>query len=191
VKAARYALSPDPKGQARGGTVGARYAAAQLDIPESQSVREWMRRLPEMEAELARAQTDGGEKVSRHVRRKKSMSNGRVPATHKIEEELLAFIQRESSSCSFSNGVAQAAAAASGSKKKVSSRAVKDKAQELMPDVFGVVPSWERDGDDYPVAFKRYEAKMSSWCHRFLKRHRVANLCENPNPIKKKRIEEE
>lgn len=78
VKAARYALSPDPKGQARGGTVGARYAAAQLDIPESQSVREWMRRLPEMEAELARAQTDGGEKASRHVRRKKSMSHGRV-----------------------------------------------------------------------------------------------------------------
>lgn len=81
-------------------------------------------------------------------------------------------------------------AAASGAiKKKVSSRAVKDKAQELMPEVFGVAPSWERDGDDYPVAFKKHEAKISSWCHRFLKRHRVASLCENPNPIKKKRIE--
>lgn len=77
---AKYALSPDPKGQARGGTVGARYAAAQLGIPEPQSVREWMKRLPEMEEALERAQLDGGEMGSRHVRRKKSMSRGRVRA---------------------------------------------------------------------------------------------------------------
>lgn len=80
VKAAKYALSPDPKGQARGGTVGARYAAAQLGIPEPQSVREWMKRLPEMEEALERAQADGGETGSRHARRKKSMSRGRVRA---------------------------------------------------------------------------------------------------------------
>lgn len=78
VKAARYALSKDPKGQAKGGTVGARYAAAQLGVPESQSVREWMKRLPEMEDALERAQAIGGESASRHTRKKKSMSRGRV-----------------------------------------------------------------------------------------------------------------
>lgn len=49
-----------------------------------------------------------------------------------------------------------------------------------MPDVFGVEPSWERDGDDYPAASKRHEAKISSWCHRFLKRHAVGALFDNP-----------
>lgn len=78
MKAARYALSKDPKGQAKGGTVGARYAAAQLGVPESQSVREWMKRLPEMEEALERAQATGGESASRHALRKKSMSTGRV-----------------------------------------------------------------------------------------------------------------
>lgn len=78
MKAARYALSKDPKGQAKGGTVGARYAAAQLGVPESQSVREWMKRLPEMEEALERARAVGGESASRHTRNKKSMSRGRV-----------------------------------------------------------------------------------------------------------------
>lgn len=58
--------------------MGARYAAAQLGVPESQSVREWMKRLPEMERELARARSVGGETASSHARRKKSMSKGRV-----------------------------------------------------------------------------------------------------------------
>lgn len=83
MKAARYALSKDPKGQARGGTVGARYAAMQLGVPESQSVREWMKRLPEMETELTRARLAGGETGSRHARKKKSMSKGRVSGSSK------------------------------------------------------------------------------------------------------------
>lgn len=58
--------------------MGARYAAAQLGVPESQSVREWMKRLPEMEDALEQAQAVGGESASRHTRNKKSMSRGRV-----------------------------------------------------------------------------------------------------------------
>lgn len=63
--------------------MGARYAAAQLGVPESQSVREWMKRLPEMEEALERAQAIGGESASRHTRRKKSMSTGRVRRNQK------------------------------------------------------------------------------------------------------------
>ena len=104
-------------------------------------------------------------------------SHDQVPSTHKIEDQLLAFIEQESAS--YSNGLSRVAGL-----KKVSSRAVKDKAQELMPDVFGVAPSPDDNygggGDDYQAAMKRHEAKISSWCHRFLRRHRVTSLCENP-----------
>lgn len=89
VKAARYALSKDPKGQAKGGTVGPRYAAVQLGVPESQSVREWMKRLPEMEEALEKAQAVGGESASLHTRKKKSMSRGRVRREHENRQHFL------------------------------------------------------------------------------------------------------
>lgn len=46
-----------------------------------------MKRLPEMEDALERAQAVGGESASRHTRNKKSMSRGRVRREEKRGEE--------------------------------------------------------------------------------------------------------
>ncbi|CAN0021329.1 unnamed protein product [Pylaiella littoralis] len=56
-----------------------------------------------------------------------------VSSTHKIDTQLLDFIKQE---LSHSNGLSKIAGL-----KKVPSRAVKNNAIELTPDVFGVVPS--------------------------------------------------
>lgn len=162
IKAAKYALSTDANGKAKGGTVGARYAAAKLSTPEAQSAREWTKRLPDMERALAQAKMRGGARGPEHVRSKMSVSLGRMPVTHSIEAQLLRFIQESE--------------AKAGQGILMSSRLVKDKPQELLPGVFGRPPPREN-----LVAVRQHEGKISSWCHRFLKRHGVKiSVCKTP-----------
>ncbi|CAM9608676.1 unnamed protein product [Sphacelaria rigidula] len=162
IKVAKYALSKDPNGQAKGGTIGPRYAALQLGIPEAQSVREWMRRLPEMENALSEAAELGGASWSNHMSNKKSFSLGKAPLTIGIEDDLIAYIKEIKSKGEF----------------PVSSRLLKEKAEELSPGVFGIVPH------DDPAAMRKHEGKINSWCHRFLRRHRITGI--NEGPIKRR-----
>lgn len=121
-------------------------------------MREWMKRLPEMEAALADAQELGGASWSHHMANKKSFSLGKAPLTLGIEDQLIAYIKEIKAKGEL----------------PVSSRLLKEKAEELRPGVFGIPP------DDDVVAIRKYEGKINSWCHRFLRRHRISGVNESP-----------
>lgn len=121
-----------------------------------------MRRLPEMENALAEAAELGGASWSNHMSNKKSFSLGKAPLTIGIEDDLIAYIKEIKAKGEF----------------PVSSRLLKEKAEELSPGVFGIVPH------DDPAAMRKHEGKINSWCHRFLRRHRITGI--NEGPIKRR-----